>query len=71
MDLPESNKRSRPIWNVAYIATRDMKIPDISPTSMDDFANRAKNMQSYDFNNHLKWRNVNAEVMPWTQNGIR
>lgn len=64
MDLPESNKHNRAIWNVAYIATRDMKIPDISPSSMDDFANRTKNPTSQEFQNHLKWRNANAEVMP-------
>jgi hypothetical protein len=40
-----------------------MKLPDISPTSIDDFANRAKHIESHEFNNHLKWRNANAEVM--------
>ncbi|XP_011438303.3 acid sphingomyelinase-like phosphodiesterase 3b [Magallana gigas] len=64
MDLPESNKQSRPIWSIAYTATKDMGVPDISPASMDGFATRTKNPNGPEFQNHLMWRNANAEVMP-------
>ena len=64
MDLPESNKQNRPIWTIAYTATTDMGIPDLSPRSMDNFATRTKNPNGPEFQNHLKWRNANAEVMP-------
>ncbi|XP_062567055.1 acid sphingomyelinase-like phosphodiesterase 3b [Saccostrea cucullata] len=64
MDLPESNRQGKPIWKIAYTATHDMGISDISPKSMDNFATRTRNPHSQEFQNQLSWRNAKAEVMP-------
>jgi sphingomyelin phosphodiesterase acid-like 3 len=61
MDLPESNRLQKPIWKIEYVATRDMSIPDITPTSLDLFIKRMANLNGEEFKMFYRWRFTSAD----------